>query len=150
MRQRYCALTLGILFTLLGIAGFIPNFLSMPSGASHIAINDSTSIYTAGFSYIFGLFPTNLMHNIVHLIVGILGIVWYASEDSARLYNRGFAIAYAAIALMGLIPIAQTTFGLMPIYGNNVWFNALTAAIAAYFGFFSPTEARDMSPARNM
>jgi hypothetical protein len=43
---------------------------------------------------------------------------------------------------MGLLPMAQTTFGLMPIFGNNVWFNALTAAVAAYFGFFQPTQTR--------
>jgi hypothetical protein len=47
----------------------------------------------------------------------------------------GFAIVYAASAIMGLLPFTNTTFGLMPIFGNNVWFNALTAAAAAYFGF---------------
>jgi hypothetical protein len=41
---------------------------------------------------------------------------------------------------MGLLPVAQTTFGLMPIFGNNVWFNAITAAIAAYFGFIHPAQ----------
>jgi hypothetical protein len=63
-----------------------------------------------------------------------------STSGGARLYNRGFAIAYALIAIMGLLPVAQTTFGLMPIFGNTVWFNALTATVAAYFGFVQPTQ----------
>lgn len=55
-------------------------------------------------------------------------------------YNQGFAIAYAAIVLFGLIPATNTTFGPMPIYGNNIWFNALTGVLAAYAGFAKPAE----------
>jgi hypothetical protein len=35
----------------------------------------------------------------------------------------------------GLFPAIQSTLGLIPIFGNDVWLHALTAAIAAYFGF---------------
>jgi hypothetical protein len=69
-----------------------------------------------------------------------VGIVAYTSSGGARLYNRGFAIVYTLIAIMGLLPVAQTTFSLMPIFGNTVWFNALTATVAAYFGFVQPTQ----------
>ncbi|BAU67198.1 unknown protein [Stanieria sp. NIES-3757] len=134
--QRRCALILGIIFLVLGIAGFIPGLVSLP--ASNIDAGVPLSVdnfYAKGFGLLFGLFPTNLMHNIVHLLVGILGLVAANTESSARLYNRGFAVAYILIALMGLLPFAQTTFGLMPIFGNNVWFNALTGLVAGYIGF---------------
>lgn len=134
--QRNCALALGIIFLLLGIVGFIPGFLTIPAESLNtggISL-DADSFYAKGFGYIFSAFPTNLMHNIVHLLVGILGIV-SATTGNAKLYNRGFAIAYIGIAVMGLIPVAKTTFGLMPIFGNNVWFNALSGAIAGYYGF---------------
>jgi hypothetical protein len=110
-----------------------------PTGGA-IPVDTSPDIYSAGFGYLFGLFPTNLLHNIVRIVVGSVGIVAYTSSGGARLYNRGFAIAYALIAIMGLLPVAQTTFGLMPIFGNNVWFNALTAIVAGYFGFVQPTQ----------
>lgn len=133
--QRKCALALGIVFLVLGIAGFIPRFVSVPPVGFDASISlDADSFYTKGFGLLFGLFPTNLMHNIVHLLVGILGIV-AANTGNGRIYNRGFAVAYILIAVMGLLPLAKTTFGLMPIFGNNVWFNALTGAIAGYFGF---------------
>jgi hypothetical protein len=140
MAQRYCALIIGILFAVIGLAGFLPGFVSLPPGDPPIPVDASPSMYAAGFGYLFGLFPTNLLHNIVHIVVGSLGIVAYTSSGGARLFNRSFAITYALIAIMGLLPIAQTTFGLMPIFGNNVWFNALTATVAAYFGFVQPRQ----------
>ncbi|MBE9062657.1 DUF4383 domain-containing protein [cf. Phormidesmis sp. LEGE 11477] len=39
------------------------------------------------------------------------------------------------MAVLGLLPFSRTLFGIMPIFGNNVWFNAITGAIAAYYAF---------------
>lgn len=140
MVERYCALIIGILFLLVGVAGFIPSFVSIPgTNVSGVPVDAAPNAYAAGFSYVFGLFPTNLLHNLVHCVVGVLGIASYNNVESSRLFNRVFAIAYALIAIMGLLPITNTTFGLMPIFGNNVWFNALTAVVAAYCGFVLPT-----------
>ena len=136
--QRNCALALGIIFLLLGLAGFIPGFVSLPPegfNAGGIPL-DADSFYAKGFGFLFAAFPINLMHNLVHLLVGILGIA-AAITGNAKLYNRGFAISYGLIALMGLIPLAKTTFGIMPIFGNNVWFNALSATIAGYYSFIA-------------
>ncbi|HHP7231171.1 MAG TPA: DUF4383 domain-containing protein [Xenococcaceae cyanobacterium] len=137
--QRKCALALGIVFLVLGIAGFIPSLVSLPSPDFDSSVPLTVdSFYAKGFGLLFGLFPTNLMHNLVHLTVGLLGIAAASTPGGARLYNRSFAISYLLIAVMGLFPLAKTTFGLMPIFGNNVWFNALAGAIAGYFGFALP------------
>ena len=134
--QRNCALALGVIFLLLGIAGFIPAFTSLPSETFDSGIPlDADGIYSKGFSLLFGAFPTNFIHNLVHVSVGVLGIA-AATTGNAKLYNRGFAISYAVIFLMGIIPLAKTTFGIMPVFGNNVWLNGLTGAIAGYYGFF--------------
>ncbi len=48
---------------------------------------------------------------------------------------------------MGAIPATNTTFGFIPIFGNNVWLHGLTALIAAYFGYWmqvSPEEAKNI------
>ena len=38
---------------------------------------------------------------------------------------------------MGLVPALRldTTFGLVPLYGNDIWLHALLAIGAGYFGF---------------
>jgi hypothetical protein len=82
-----------------------------------------------------GLFPVNVLHNIVHILFGIWGLAAARSLDAARTYARVVAIAYAALTVLGLIPATNTVFGLVPIYGHDVWLHALLAAAAAYFGF---------------
>jgi hypothetical protein len=52
-------------------------------------------------------------------------------------------VSYTLIAIMGLLPFANTTFGLMPIFGNNVLFNGLTALAAAYYGIILPAKVSD-------
>jgi hypothetical protein len=51
------------------------------------------------------------------------------------------------LAVLGLIPGANTMFGLIPIFGNNVWFHGVTAAIAAYFGFVEPVSPQEVNEA---
>ena len=134
--QNTCALTLGILFLLLGIAGLIPAFTTIPGATFDSGIPlDADSIYAKGFSLLFGVFPTNLMHNLFHILVGVSGIA-AAKTDKGRTFNQIFGISYIAIVIMGTLPLAKTVFGIMPIFGNNIWWNALTGAIATYYGFF--------------
>ncbi|NJL21542.1 MAG: DUF4383 domain-containing protein [Leptolyngbyaceae cyanobacterium SM1_3_5] len=135
--ERIVALALGASFLLVGIAGFLPGFVS-PIGvdAPSLAFHD-------GYGNVLGLFPTNFLHNAIHIVVGLLGLAAATSVGGSLVYNQLFAIAYLGIALMGLIPGANTTFGVMPIFGNNVWFNALTGLIAGYYGFIKPAKAID-------
>ncbi|MEL6786898.1 MAG: DUF4383 domain-containing protein [Cyanobacteria bacterium J06607_15] len=135
--QQTCALTLGILFLILGIAGFIPAFTTIPGETFDSGIPlDADSLYAKGFSLLLGVFPTNLIHNLFHVFVGILGIAT-SKTGNGRLFNQIFGISYIAIVIMGTLPIAKTVFGIMPIFGNNIWWNGLTGAIAAYYGFFA-------------
>jgi hypothetical protein len=133
MGVRYFALISGIIYILVGIFGFIPGMVATPgTGGPDVAVN-------AGYGYLFGTFPINVLHNLVHLAVGAWGVISYPSYIRSRTYSRGLAIFYAVLAVMGLLPVLNTTFGLIPIFGNDVWLHALTAAIAAFFGFKRPT-----------
>ena len=57
---------------------------------------------------------------------------------SARGYFQIVAVSYGLLMVLGLIPATYTTFGLVPIWGNDVWLHAGLAAGAAYFGFVAP------------
>lgn len=136
--ERACALGLGVLFLIVGLAGFMPNLVSLPAAAPNVPVDAPRLLMDDGYGHVLGLFPTNFLHNAVHIVVGLLGIAAATSLSGSIVFNQLFAISYALIAFMGLLPITNTTFGLMPIYGNNVWFNALTALIAGYVGFVKP------------
>lgn len=144
MKVRSFALVAGVFFLFIGLAGFIPGFMTMPAGSPTVSVDVPRLWFDDGYGYVLGLFPTNFIHNAVHIVVGVLGIAASTSWSGSLVYTRGFAIAYILIALMGLLPLTNTTFGAMPIYGNNVWLNAMTGAIALYLGFFKPISEADI------
>lgn len=122
---RYSALSLGLLFLLLGLAGFLPAFVAPAANGTAVP----------GLGYLFGVFPTNYFHDAIGILVGLWGIAAFTSLSGAIVFNRVFAILYAVSVILGLLPLTNTLFGITPLFGNNIWLNALTAAIAFYFGF---------------
>ena len=136
MRARSFALAFGVVFLLVGVAGFVPALVSPPPAGPDVAAD-------AGFGRLMGLFPVNALHNLVHVAFGVWGLVAYRNPSAVRLYARAVAVIYALLAVMGLVPGLNTTFGLVPIYGHDVWLHALLAGVAAYFGFVAAPEAED-------
>ena len=132
MGARYFALILGIIYLLVGLMGFVPAFLQAPPpDAPNLTLD-------ALYGYLIGIFPVNILHTIVHLAVGLWGIIAYRSFDASRTFARSIAVIFGLLTIMGLIPGLNTTFGLIPLHGNDVWLHALTTLAAAYFGFVAP------------
>jgi hypothetical protein len=131
---RRFALIYGIVFLLVGIAGFIPG-LSAPHQHPDVAV-------TSWLGLLLGLFAVNVLHNLVHVLFGVWGLAASGSDGAARTYAQGTAIIYAVLTVMGLVGVMNlhTLFGLVPLYGHDIWLHAGLAAIAAYFGFRRPVE----------
>ena len=131
---RLFALLIGIAFLLAGIMGFIPALVwPPPVGAPDVHVH-------AGHGYLLGLFPVNLLHNLVHVIIGLGGLIASRTFSASRGFSRVLAIFYGLLAIMGLVPALNTTFGLIPIHGHDVWLHAITAILAAYFGWAHHTD----------
>ena len=131
---RNFVLTIGILYLLVGVLGFFPALVSAPpAGAPSVTVE-------SGYGYLFGLFPVNALHNLVHLMIGIGALGAYRSVPRSMSFSRGLAIIYGVLTVMGLIPALHTTLGLIPLFGHDVWLHAATAAIAAYFGYVRAAE----------
>jgi len=129
MSTRLFALVFGIVFLLAGASGFIPGMLHpVPAGAPPLTV-------TAGYGFVMGLLPVNILHNLVHVLFGILGVAAYAGVFAPRVYAQIVAVAYGLLVILGLLPATYTLFGLIPIYGNDVWLHLVLGAVAAYFGF---------------
>lgn len=141
MATRYFALAYGIVFLLVGIAGFIPALVTGPEAPAADAAGDVAQHATA-HGLLFGLFPVNALHNIVHILFGVWGIAAYRAFSQARLYARGVAVVYAVLTVLGLIPGLNTLFGLVPLYGHDIWLHAVLAAVAAYFGWARSAEGK--------
>ncbi len=136
MKIRYFSLLFGLIFLIVGILGFIPALLSPPpQGGPAMAV-------PAYYGYLFGLFPVNVLHNLVHILLGLWGIAAWRNLAASRLYARGLAVIYAILTIFGVIPGLDTVFGLVPLYSNDIWLHAVSAVISAYFGWAAvPTVA---------
>lgn len=129
MNTRKFALIWGIVFLGLAATGLIPGLLQSPhAGDPDLAVD-------AMHGRALGIFPVNILHTLVHAAFGIWGLMASRSWDGAKTYAKAVAIIYAVFVIMGLIPGLDTTFGLVPLHGNDVWLHVLLAAPAAYFGF---------------
>lgn len=129
MNARTFAMVWGILFLVVAASGLIPGLLQPPE-PSHPDIAMDTMYGDA-----LGLFPVNLLHDLVHLVFGVWGIAASRSLGAAKNYAKITAIVYTVLVVMGLIPALNTTFGLVPLFGHDVWLHVFLAAPAAYFGF---------------
>lgn len=137
MSIRLFATLFGIVFLVAGAAGFVP-------GLSPVHVHPGVDL-TAASRLALGLFPVNLLHNLVHLAFGLWGVLAARSVAASYGYAKGVAIIYAVLTLLGLIPATATLFGLVPLYGNDIWLHALLALVAGYFGFVHREHAVDPS-----
>jgi hypothetical protein len=128
---RQFALIFGIIYLVVGVLGFVPGLVQPAPNAPPVAAD-------AIHGRLLWLFPINILHNIVHLLIGAWGILGWRSLSGAILFSRGVAIIYGLLAILGLIPATNTLFGFVPIYDHDVWLHAVSALIAAYFGFIAP------------
>ena len=103
-------LVAGIVFVLVGVAGFLTSGSSMESDPSMAPA-------------LLGLFPVNLVHNVVHLALGIWGLLAARSWAGARMYARAAGTLYLLLAVLGLV--VPDGFGLVPIGGADIALHAV-------------------------
>lgn len=129
---RYFALVIGVAFVAAGIGGFLPGVTLAPH-ANHPELVVSTS-----YGLLIGLYPVNVVHNLVHLVLGGAALLAFLGRISARGYVQALAVILAAFTVVGLLPVVNTTFGVLPLFGHAVWLHGLEAAAAGYLGFVHP------------
>jgi hypothetical protein len=129
MNARNFSLIFGILYLGLAILGMMPGMVRpLPADAPEIrfAVMQGT---------LFGLFPVNMLLTLVHLMIGAWGLGAFMGWSRARSYARGAAFLLATLGLMGMVQGLDTLFGLMPLYGHDVWLHLASAGAAAFFGW---------------
>lgn len=134
MSTKRFAMIAGIVYLLVGIAGFFPALLGPPDPGHRLGLD-------VLHGDLLGLFPVNIAHTLVHLGIGAWGVGAARTEGASITYARSLAIIFAILAVMGLFPVLNTVFGLLPLHSHDIWLHAGTAAIAAYFGWYAGQRA---------
>ena len=131
------ALLAGVAYLLIGVIGLVPAALVPPPPDA------PPTSFALLYGYLLGAFPVNVLHTALHIAIGFWGLCAYSGKCSAVAFARALAILFAVLAVLGVIPGADTLFGLMPVHGHDVPLHAVTALVAAYFGWRVPSRARE-------
>ena len=86
----------GIVFLLVGIAGFIPGVTTNLYEGLEFAGDDGTA-------ELLGLFDVSVLHNIVHGLFGIAGLALAATASGARTFLIGGGAIYLVLFLLGIV-----------------------------------------------
>jgi hypothetical protein len=86
----------GIVFLLVGIAGFIPGVTTNLYDGLEFAGDD-------GSAELLGLFKVSVLHNIVHGLFGVAGLALSATASGARTYLIGGGAIYLFLFLLGIV-----------------------------------------------
>ena len=86
------------------------------------------------------LFPVNVVHNIVHILIGLWGLNAARTATAATAYCKQAGVLFLLLAVLGFIPAtAAMLANLVPIDGADVYLHLLLAVILLYFGFMGRT-----------
>ena len=87
-----------------------------------------------------GLFPVNVLHNLVHLAFGLWGVLAARSFSASVAFCKLGGFAYLCLAILGLV--VPTFFGLIPIGGNDVLLHTVLGVFLIWAGFTAKQEVR--------
>jgi hypothetical protein len=119
------ALIFGVVYLLVGIVGFFM------TGFDNFAEKDPAKVV---------VFSVNPLHNVVHILIGVVWIAASRTAAAARAANLGIGIAYLALAAIGLLELNALGF-----LANNTadnWLHLVTGLLAVLFG----TRAAERTP----
>jgi hypothetical protein len=80
------------------------------------------------------IFGTNLLHNIVHLVIGVLGILAAMKAANSVLFNKIAGVVFLLLTLLGLVASGTMTNLLNVNMADNL-LHLVLGAFLAYTGF---------------
>jgi hypothetical protein len=89
------AALVGAVFLLVGILGFIPGITTHYGDMSFAGHGSDAKLL--------GIFQVSILHNIVHLLFGVVGIALAKTWDGARNFLVGGGVVYLLLWLLGII-----------------------------------------------
>jgi hypothetical protein len=110
LMQRVAAL-FGVAFVAVGLLGFTVTGVTMPT--MH-GLHETME----GAPRLLGLFPVNVTHNLVHVALGVWGLLAARGERGALTYALASGVLYATLAGVGAF--WPTVAGIVPIGGYDV------------------------------
>jgi hypothetical protein len=110
---KRAAMAVGAVFLLVGVLGFVPGITS-PYGDLSFAGHHS-------MAKLLGVFQVSILHNIVHLLFGVVGLMLARTARTSVNYLIGGGIIYLVLWIYGLVIDQTSTANFVPINTADNW-----------------------------
>jgi hypothetical protein len=107
------SLIVGVVFLAVGILGFIPG-ITTDYGSMQFAGHESEA-------KLLGIFQVSILHNIVHLLFGVAGVMLARSFDGARGFLIGGGAIYLVLWIYGLVIDKESGANFVPLNSADDW-----------------------------
>ncbi len=111
------AQVVGAVFLLVGVLGFIPGITT-----------DYESLGFAGHgsaSLLLGIFQVSILHNIVHLLFGVAGLLMARTPAQSRNYLIGGGVVYLVLWIYGLVIDQDSAANFVPVNNADNWLHLI-------------------------
>ncbi|RZU62637.1 DUF4383 domain-containing protein [Zhihengliuella halotolerans] len=105
------ARTVGVVFLLVGVLGFVPGITSN--------IGDLTFASHHSEAMLLGLFQVSVLHNVVHLLFGVLGIAAGRGNAGAIRYLVWGGVVYLVLGVYGVLVPHGSPANFVPVNGAD-------------------------------
>jgi len=121
------AKVVSVVFLLVGVLGFIPG----------ITTNYDTMTFAGHESeaMLLGVFQVSILHNIVHLLFGVVGYAMSRTAIGARNYLIGGGIVYLLLTLYGLVIDKESGANFVPVNTADDWLHLVLGLGMIALGF---------------
>jgi Domain of unknown function (DUF4383) len=123
LNARNVAFVLGVVLLIVGVLGYVPNPIVGPAG----------------------FFVTNSLHNLVHIISGILLLIGVYTALGPSLALKILGIVYAIVAVLGFVMMkGDMLFGIQMNMMDH-WLHVVLAIVLLLAGFGLPAMRRPLT-----
>ncbi|MGR6920111.1 DUF4383 domain-containing protein [[Actinomadura] parvosata] len=110
---QLAALVVGVLFLLVGVLGFIPGITT--------GYDDLRFAGHHSDAHLLGVFQVSILHNIVHLLFGIAGVLLARTWSGARNFLVGGGVIYLLLWIYGLLVGHDSPANFVPLNNADNW-----------------------------
>lgn len=115
--HQWLALIVGLVFLVVGVVGFFVTGFDMD------ALTETDTEQTLL------VFAINPLHNIVHVVIGLLGVILWPTSGGARTFGWILAIGYGAAFAYGLLVLDERLEDYLNINQEDNWLHLGSAIV---------------------
>ena len=124
------ALAVGVVFLLVGVLGFIPGITA-----------DYDTMTFAGHeseAKLLGIFQVSVLHNLLHLAVGVLGVLASRATAAARMFLLVGGVAYLGLWIYGMVVPETSSANFVPLNTADDWLHLVLGLGMVLLGLVMP------------